>query len=135
MKYIVIKNNNVQEDEMIDDISDFLWNCGNEVVVKDNTESPLYDTKEDFDLVVLIISSEHSEKFVFETNTEVISEKFGLEECSQTKTILAFSKNGVFSDMIPFPHKLFHFEKLEQDDLVRFFTWCRKFNLFNKRST
>lgn len=130
MKYIVVRNKNVKHNEILDDISDFLWNNGNEVIVTESLGCYLYDELEKFDFVVLVVSSESVEKLVFESDQEITFKNFGVEDCFQTNTILAFSENGVFSNMIPFPHKLFHLEKLEKDDLLLFFKWCRRFNLF-----
>lgn len=136
MKYIVIKNENVQREELLYDIADFLWNNGNEVLVRDyNEETNHQDTAEDFDFVILILKSECSEKYLFERDFEMISKDFELENCHQKASLLLFSKNGVFSNIIPFPHKLFHFDKLNQDELLRFFSWCSKFNMFTKKET
>jgi hypothetical protein len=133
MKYIVIKNENVQCDELLYDIADFFWNNGNEVLVKDDNKNDHQDAVEDFDFVVLLVNGERSEKYFFERDLEVLYKDFELDKSYRTKTILVFSKNGVFSNMIPFPHKLFHFDNLNQDELVRFFSWCHRFNMFTKK--
>jgi hypothetical protein len=44
-------------------------------------------------------------------------------------TTLVFTNDGVYSNAIPYPHKLFHFEQLDQAELGRFFAWCGKFNV------
>ena len=36
------------------------------------------------------------------------------QENNSKKLMLVFSPDGVYSNMIPFPHKIFHFESLGQ---------------------
>lgn len=130
MKYKIIKNEYPQTDRLLEDIADFLWNNGNEVFLRDFDEENYEDTSEHYDFLVMIISSGSSEN-----ELEMIRKGFKIKDSYKNDMILIFSENGVFSNMIPFPHKLFHFEKLEQDDLVNFFKWCSKFNLFTKKET
>ena len=61
MKYIVVRNKIVKQNEILDDISDFLWNNGNEVIVIESLGSYLYDELEKFVFVVLVVSSESAE--------------------------------------------------------------------------
>ncbi len=48
------------------------------------------------------------------------------------KFVLFFSINGVYCNVVPFPHKIFHFKELSQLELTRFFLWCEDLKLFVK---
>ncbi|NGM65074.1 hypothetical protein [Sphingobacterium sp. SGR-19] len=131
MKYLVVENSEERVDECLYDIADFFWNNGNQVYISNN-----YSNEDDYwhfvkycDWLVLLKYEEWSNVTFFESMQEKLKEDFQLENNSK-KLILVFSTNGVYSNIIPFPYKIFHFGKLDQNELKCFFSWCRKLNLF-----
>lgn len=120
-RYLIIKNN--QEEELLYDIADFFWNNGNEVIVQgnfydDNYYSTFLRKKP---CVITIDENDFSEN----QNQMVIDER-------EIKYILIhFSTTGVYTNLIPFPHRIFQFERLDKSELHRFFDWCVRLNLFS----
>ncbi|MFG4003330.1 hypothetical protein [Flavobacterium aquidurense] len=134
MKYLIIESNEQELDECLYDIADFFWNNGNQVFISNN-----YDNKFDYqcfvelcDWVVLLIYQDFSTITFFENEQEKFQKYFNLEESISKKMMLVFSLDGVYSNAIAFPYKIFHFDTLDQNELKRFFRWCRKLNLFYK---
>ena len=133
MKYLVIENNEHKADECLYEIADFFWNNGNEVYISNN-----YNNETDYqcfvkqcDWIVLLIYGNCSTISFFESEQKKFQKDFGLEKRNSKKLMLVFSIDGVYSNAIPFPHKIFHFDKLDQNELKHFFNWCRKLNLFD----
>lgn len=133
MKYLVIENKEQEVDECLYDIADFFWNNGNEVYISNN-----YNNEIDYqefvkccDWIILLIYGDCSPASFFESEQKKFQKDFKLEKSN--KLMLVFSINGVYSNTIPFPHKIFHFDKLDQNELKRFFSWCRRLNLFDKQ--
>ena len=126
MKYIVLENNDQNENTLLGDVSDFLWNNGNEVFIK---KSDQCDPK-DFDCVVLMIPGYFPSESLFERGREMLIENFDSGTSCNEKPMLIFSKNGVYSNAIPFPHKIYQLNTLNKDSLSAFFNWCRNLNLF-----
>src|SRR5690606_29703853 len=81
------------------------------------------------DWIVMVKYEESSDITFFESIHKKLLEDFNLENNSK-KLMLVFSPDGVFSNMIQFPHKIFHFESLGQNEIQRFFSWCKNLNLF-----
>lgn len=133
MKYLVIENKEQEIDECLYDIADFFWNGGNEVYISNNynNETDYKDFVKCCDWIVLLIYGDCSPASFFESEQEKFQKHFKLEKSN--KLMLVFSINGVYSNTIPFPHKIFHFDMLDQNELKRFFSWCRKLNLFDKQ--
>ncbi|MBT2623493.1 hypothetical protein [Chryseobacterium sp. ISL-6] len=130
MKYIIIENKEQHDDELHDDIADFLWNRGNEVFIRNNTAIDFQNIIKYCNYIVLLIQNSSSELHS-ERDLKGFIRFFELENCQNKKTIFVFSNNGVYSNAIPFPHKIFHFEQLNKNELIHFFSWSNKFNLFN----
>jgi hypothetical protein len=131
MKYLVIENKEQEADECLYDIADFFWDNGNEVYISHN-----YSNKTDYqnfikqcDWIVLLKYEDCSSMSFFKNEQEKIKSDFKLEKINNN-LMLVFSIDGVYSNAIPFPHKIFHFDKLDQYELKCFFNWCRKLNLF-----
>lgn len=81
------------------------------------------------DSIVLLSSRDCSSESHFEKDLKKLHIDFDQEKTHNQKLILFFSKDGVYSKAFPFPHKIFHFKKLDQIELARFFNWCKKLNL------
>ena len=135
MKYFVIENKEQEVDECLYYIADFFWDNGNKVYISNNynNEIDYQDFVKYCDWIVLLVYGDCSTASFFESEQEKFRKDFRLEKSNNKKLMLVFSINGVYSNAIPFPHKIFHFDKLDQNELKRFFTWCRKLNLFNKQ--
>jgi hypothetical protein len=57
-------------------------------------------------------------------------EELNLMAQIDTKHFLIFRKNGVYTNVIPFPYKIFHFDSFNRYEFRRFFTWCQKLDFF-----
>lgn len=135
MKYLVIENIEQEADEcLLYDIADFFWDNGNEVYISNNycNESDYQNFVKQCDWVVLLKYGNCSAMSFFENEQEKFQKDFKLEK-SNNNLMLVFSLDGVYSNAIPFPHKIFHFDTLDQNELKRFFNWSRKLNLFDKQ--
>lgn len=132
MKYIIIENKEKERNKLHFDIADFLWNSGNEVFIRDNTATDFQNIVKYCNNVILLIYNHSLPELFSEENSKEFRKYFDLENEQNKKTILIFTNNGVYSNAIPFPHKIFHFEQLSKNELTYFFIWSNKFNLFNK---
>lgn len=135
MKYLVIENKEREVDECLYDIADFFWNNGNEVYISNNynNEIDYRDFVKYCNWVVLLIYGDCSPVSFFESEQHKLQREFNLEKSNSKKLMLVFSINGVYSNAIPFPHKIFHFDRLDQNELKHFFSWCKRLNLFDKQ--
>lgn len=127
MKYIIIENKEQEENALLSDVADFLWNNGNEVIVRNNKNQNFGKV---YDCLVLLICGYFPAESLFEKGRETIHKNFDLKKSNCTKSMLIFSKNGVYSNAIPFPHKIYHFNTLDKKSLSEFFIWSKKLNLF-----
>lgn len=135
MKYLIQETKEQEENELLYDIAEFLWNNGNKVfIINCNSEIDNQNIVKDSDSIVLLSSRDCSVESHFERDLKMLHIDYDLEKTYNQKLILFFSKDGVYSNAFPFPHKIFNFEKLDQNELTRFFNWCRKLNLFAKNS-
>ena len=132
MKYLLLEDREQEKQALLDNIAAFLWNNGNEVYSRNNVDHKIdYQTvAKHGDCIVFLIHSDCSEKSLFESGQGGFQQEFDLEKSIDKKLILAFTKHGVYFNAIPSPHKIFHFERLCQNELTRFFYWCEKLNLF-----
>lgn len=131
MKYLIIENLEQEANEFLYDIADFFWNNGNEVYISNNysNETDYQNLVKQCDCIVLLKYEDCSAISFFENEQEKFQKDFKLEKINNN-LMLVFSIDGVYSNAIPFPHKIFHFDELNQNELKRFFNWCRKLNLF-----
>jgi hypothetical protein len=125
MKYIVVENKGQKEEELHYDIADFLWNSGNEVYIRDNNATDFQKIVKDCDCIISLVYKRSSSELLSERGTKGFSKYFELENYQNKKTILVFSNTGVYTNAIPFPHKIFHFEKLDKNEITSFFNWSR----------
>ena len=135
MKYLVKENKEQEVDECLYDIADFFWNSGNEVYISNNynDENDYRDFVKHCDWVVLLIYEDCPPVSFFENEQHKLQREFNLEKSNSKKLMLVFSIDGVYSNAIPFPHKIFHFDRLDQNELKHFFNWCKRLNLFDKQ--
>ncbi|WP_164112221.1 MULTISPECIES: hypothetical protein [Sphingobacterium] len=131
MKYLVIENKAQEESEWVYDIADFFWNNGNQVYIGKNYSSMFeYKNIVEYCDCIVLINDDCPTELLFESKQENFCQYFDLKNVNEKKTALIFSIDGVYSNVIPFPHKIFHYDQLSQNELTRFFNWCRKLNLF-----
>lgn len=137
MKYLLVEDKVQQGQVILDSIAEFLWNNGNEIYASNN-----FNTRTDYlnivrccDCIVLLIFRGCPVESIFRSGQETFQTDNDLGKSLNKKFVLVFSANGVYCNAIPFPHKIFHFEGLCQDELARFFNWCGKLNLFTKSSS
>lgn len=130
MKYIVVENKEQTEEELHYDIADFLWNNGNEVYIRDYCAIDFKNIAKDCNCLILLDYHNSSSEVLLDEVQKKFKKDVELEGYQNKKTILVFSNTGVYSNAIPFPHKIFQFEQLDQNELIRFFNWSTALNLF-----
>lgn len=120
-RFFIVKN--AAYEELLYTIADFFWNNGNEVIIEDNFIDKAYYN--DFLLKKPWIITVNTDNFAETLNRiKVVGQR-------NQFIILNFSSTGVYTNLIPFPHKIYQYKKLNKTQLNRFFNWCVKFNLFN----
>jgi hypothetical protein len=125
MKYFVVENKEQQRNHFLYDIVDFLWDNGNEVHISSNySEADFQQIIENCDCIVLLKYHEVD----FDKAREAFQNNLALEKSILKKTFLFFSENGIYTNIIPFPYKIFTLKQLDNNELSRFFCWCRKLN-------
>jgi len=126
MKYFVVENKEQKRDQFLYNITDFLWDNGNEVHISS------YYNKADFQQVIqscdCIILLQY-QGACFDEAREVFRNNHALDKSILQKTFLFFSESGVYTTMIPFPYKIFDFEQVNKNELSRFFSWYERFGL------
>lgn len=134
MKYLLVDDREQEEQMLLDNIAEFLWNNGNEIYVRTNMNNEI-DYKnilKSCDSIVFLVFKDCPVESLFARVKKKVQEDTDLEKSLNEKIILVFSIDGVYCNAVPFPHKIFHFEKLCQHELTRFFLWCEKLKLFAK---
>ena len=120
-RFFIIKNS--EYEELLYTIADFFWNNGNEVVIEDNFIDKAY-----YHNFLL------KKPWIVTVNDDNFNETLNRIKVAGQRDhfiILNFSSSGVYTNLIPFPHKVYQYKKLSKAQLNRFFNWCIKFNLFN----
>lgn len=123
MKYFVVENKEQKRDQFLNDITDFLWDNGNEVHISS------YYNKADFQQVIQSCDCIILLKYqgaCFEEAREAFRNNHALDKSILQKTFLFFSEKGVYTNTIPFPYKIFDFEQLDEIELSQFFSWYRR---------
>src|SRR5690606_37120057 len=123
------------EPTLLDDIAEFFWNNGNEVYSRSH-----FDSRKNYrhilkccEGIVFLIHKEYpAESSFLERAHKVFQWDDNFGKSIDKKFKLFFTRNGVYSNAIPSPHKVFHFEKLCKDELTSFFLWCEQLNLFTR---
>lgn len=125
MKYFVVENKEQQRNQFFYDIVDFLWDNGNEVHISSNySEADFQQIIQSCDCIVLLKYQETC----FDKAREAFQNNLALEKSILKKTFLFFSEYGIYTNIIPFPYKIFDFKQLNINELSRFFNWCKKLN-------
>ncbi|MGK9118985.1 hypothetical protein [Olivibacter jilunii] len=135
MKYLLVGDNGQEEQMLLDHLAAFFWNNGHEVYSRTSlgNEINYQNMLTCCDYIVLLTFRDYPTASFFERG-QAVYEHVGLTKKLHKKIMLVFSKNGVYTNAIPFPHKIFHFEHLNKKELSRFFRWGTKLNLFIKHS-
>ena len=110
-RFFIVKNSDYQE--LLYTIADFFWNNGNEVIIEDNFIDKSYYNN--FLLKKPWIITFNSDNFLETVNRIKV---FGQPNHF---IILNFSANGVYTNLIPFPHKVFSYKSLNKSQLNLFF--------------
>lgn len=129
MKYFIVESKEPQLQEFFYDIADFLWDNDNTVYLSSHYDNDdVQRVIQNCDWVVLTDiqnTSFHSAKKAFQN-------EWNLKTLISKKNSLIFLNNGVYTNVIPFPYKIFHFDTFSKDELKHFFNWCQKLHLFQK---
>lgn len=131
MKFLIIENKIQGEEELVYEIADFLWNNGNEVFLKDtfNIDISKIDGRNALDYcdcVILFKLSKPSENKKRPFNRK----NFELFSNHKRLIVLLFYKDGVYTNAIPYPHKIYDFEALDKNSLIDFQNWSKRLKLF-----
>lgn len=134
MKYFVIENKDDELNELFYDIADFFWNSGNSVYISGyyNTELDCWNSVKQCDCIILFRPGDCSSETFCEHNLQKLFHNHFHLDVIRKKSKLIFLSTGVYFTDIPFPHKIYHYDSFSKCELVRFFHWSRKLNLFQK---
>lgn len=132
MKYLLIKDKGLQQQALIDNIAEFLWNNGNEIYVRNGLDSPqeYQDITHRCECIVFLNRSNDLMEAFFKDVKNMLADGTQENNILNKKYVLFFSINGVYCNAVPFPHKIFHFKELSQHELTRFFLWCEGLKQF-----
>lgn len=120
-RYLIVENK--FHEELIYKIVDFLWDNGNEVIVENHFfDKEYYQSFLDNNPCVITIA---------DNDFSATENKMRYNLFPNDKMIFQFSSTGVYTNLIPFPHKIFEFNALTELQLNNFFEWCMKLNLFS----
>src|SRR5690606_12048983 len=131
MNYFIAEPIEPQLQELFYDIADFLWDNGNTVYLSNHFDK---------DVVQRIIQScdwvvwTDIQNTSFHKAKRAFQKEWNLNTLFNPKNFLIFLKNGVYTNIIPYPNKIFSFETFNKDELKGFFNWCHKFHLFQIRN-
>jgi len=119
-RYLIIASS--LYDELKHKVAEFLWNNGKEVIIKDsfNDDESYLSFLEEKPNIITINNSDFS----------LIKKNVKTEELEHKDVHIHFSANGVYTNLIPFPHKIFEFKTLNELELNYFFEWCKSQYLF-----
>lgn len=120
-RFFIMKNSDYEE--LLYTIADFFWNNGNQVIIQDNFIETAYYRCFLFQKpwIVTVNANDFSET----------ANKIKANGQPDNFIIINFASNGVYTNLIPFPHKIYQYKKLNKSQLNNFFRWCIKFSLFN----
>jgi len=122
-RYLILENK--QYEELTYKMADFLWNNGNEVIIQNNFCDSTYYNQFLLKKPCLIIIDDNN----FLKSKDKM--KYNLQE--NDNMTICVSSTGVYTNVIPFPHKIFEFNALTESQLNRFFEWSTKLNLFSDK--
>jgi len=131
MKFLIIENKIQGEEELVYEIADFLWNNGNEVFLKDtfNIDISKIDGRNALDYCDCVIVFNSSK--IAESKKKLFNRKdFELFSNHKRLIVLIFYKDGVYTNAIPYPHKIYDFEALDKNSLIDFQNWSKRLKLF-----
>lgn len=134
MIILIFKDQEKQQDDLLSDVADFFWNTGHEVDIADNSPTCFEDKNyfNDYDCCVSVIYNDDPGQSIFKIHEIAKKKYFDLYKIKHISNVLIFSNTGVYTDLIPYPHKIFNYKNLDKRSLELFFQWYRKLNLFIK---
>ncbi|MCW8313664.1 hypothetical protein K7A41_20730 [Sphingobacterium sp. InxBP1] len=129
MKYFMADPVGQPTNELFFELANFLWDNGNDVFIASNIicNCKEIDAKQ-FDYTVSLVLQHNSIETLFATHHSIICTYFN--QVPQNIPALIVANDGIYTDSIPYPYKIFAMEGLNQSTLAQFFDWCRKFNFF-----
>lgn len=132
MKFLIVENK-IRE-ELMCEVADFLWNNGNEVHLRDNFEDDFskIDGQNALDYCDCLIFFKLNKPSGNKGKDFDCSKDFGLYTNHRKLIVLVFGEDGVYTNAIPYPHKIYHFETLDKKSLIKFQNWSKRLNLFVK---
>ncbi|QES88586.1 hypothetical protein [Rhizosphaericola mali] len=130
-KFLIINNNKYRT--LQEEILAFLWDNGNEILMdSDYSKEEIFKHFRFHETCIITIGDNN---LLYDSlELDVPNVKMEPQACFSTVICwnLHFSHSGVYSNALPYPHRLFAFKSLELSELLVFFEWCLKMRLFTK---
>ncbi len=132
MRYFIAEPVGHIKNDLFFEVANFLWDSGNEVALGKNMicdcEKMQHD---DYDYTISFVPNSETVESLFNTHYTILSKYF--DKIDNTNPMLILADTGIYTNALPYPHKIYNFEKLDRKTLASFFDWCKKFNLFVRR--
>ena len=134
MKYLLLANGQRQQQLLLDDIAEFLWNNGNEIYARNGFDNEIDYRKmvNQCDCIVLFGSRNCQKESFFGSGQVGFQKYFDLKKILNEKIILVFAADGVYCNVIPFPYKIFHFQALCKEELVKVLFFLNYLTILHK---
>lgn len=131
MKFIILKNQSVHENDLLSDIAEFMWNSGHEVEINNQEQFSTNDTAaiDDYNCSISINSDDVATNILFFNHRNLLKNHVESNHQIKRYTAVIFSNRGVFTNAIPFPHQIFTYGKLDKNSLNAVFEWFKKLSL------
>jgi len=132
MRYFIAEPVEQVKNDLFFEVANFLWDSGNEVALGKNI---ICDCEKmqlaDYDYTISLVPNNESVESLFKTHYTTIGKYF--EGIDSNRPMLVLANTGIYTNALPYPHKIYNFEKLDKQALAGFFDWCKKFNLFVRK--
>jgi hypothetical protein len=126
MVYHIIENIGAEQEEFLYYVADFFWNAGHDVYIAGPNEAAFKRKVREADCIVLLIPEQIDGNSALQHLAKILNSDF---ETSKHNFLL-FGHNGVFTNIIPPPHKIYPFNGFCKNQFNLFFQWTKKMNLF-----
>lgn len=132
MRYFIAEPVGHIKNDLFFEVANFLWDSGNEVALGKNRicdcEKMQHD---DYDYTISLVPNNETVESLFKIHYTILGKYF--DKINNSNPMLILANTGIYTNALPYPHKIYSFEKLDKQALASFFDWCKKFNLFVRR--
>ncbi|MCS4164050.1 hypothetical protein HS960_26630 [Sphingobacterium paramultivorum] len=132
MRYFIAEPAGQVKNDLFFEVANFLWDSGNEVSLGENIICNCQKMQHaDYDYTISLVPNNEAVESLFNTHYKIISKYF--DKIDSDGPMLVLANTGIYTNALPYPHKIYSFEKLDRQALVSFFDWCKRFNLFVRK--